>query len=274
MKRTVAVSLLVVGLLLAPLAAAAAPGLAGGDAADGGQETNESFTAGERLSGAIGAERAELDGEVSERSFGAALAATETNDSAAGVVGERLDHIQQRLDDLESRNETLAAQYENGTISRGAYAARAAAIEAERASLTRQLGAVENATGRLPADALVANGVNASAIERLRGQASELGGQQVRELARSIAGPNLGNGIGPGDRAPDEIPGLGGDGLPGERGPEDRPGNGGGNDADGNETDGSGDGDATGGDDGTGSDADGGDGGTDTDAGSEDDADG
>jgi len=239
MKRTVAVSLLVVGLFLAPLAATAAPGLAGGDAADGGQEANDSYSPGERISGAIGAEQAELDGEVSERSFGAALAAAETNDSAAGVVADRIDRIETRLDALEARNASLAAQYENGSISEGAYAARAAAIEVQRASLGRQLDAVENASGRLPTDALANNGVNASAIDQLRSQASELGGHRISELARSIAGPTVGNGMGPPVGEDREIPGLGEDGLPGERGPEDRPGNGGdaGPGADGNETD-------------------------------------
>jgi len=258
MRRTVALGLLVAGLLLAPLTAAAAPGLAGATASavgvdattfgvDGIQDgANDTISPGERVSGAIGAERAELDGEVGERSFGAALAAAESNDSAAGVVADRLDRIETRLDRLEARNATLAERYENGSITRGAYAAQAAAIEAERASLQRQLNATETASEGLPADALAANGVDAAQIGELRTRASGLGGQEVRDLARSIAGPNVGNGVGPGDRVPGEIPGLDEGGLPGDRGPGDGPGEGNGpgtSGDDGNATDADGDAD-------------------------------
>jgi hypothetical protein len=252
MRRTVAVALLVAGLLLAPLTAAAAPGLAdatagvvGVDASQDG--ANDSISPGERVSGAIGAEGAELEGEVGERSFGAALAAAETNDSAAAVVDERLDRIQTRLDRLEARNASITDSYENGSLTHGAYAARAAAIEAERASLQRQLNATRTAVDRLPEDALAANGVDAARIDELRTRASELTGQEVRDLARSIAGPNVGNGVGPDDRGPGEIPGLGEGGLPGDRGPGDGPGHGDGPGDDGNASDG-GDGNTSDGD--------------------------
>lgn len=244
MRRTVAVALLALGLVLAPIAAAAAPGLAVGGSDEEGVQigaqsesqngASERFAPGERVAGAIGAERADLDGEVGARSFGVALSRAETNESAAGVVADRLDRIRTRLATLEERNATLAERYEDGSLSRGAYAVRVAALEAERGSLARQLDATETAVDRLPAAALEGNVVNASAIEQLRTRADELGGPVVRELARSIAGPGLGEDRRPEDRGPDGIPGLDEDGLPGERGgEEDGDGAGDGDDADG-----------------------------------------
>jgi len=232
MRRTVAVSLLAVGLLLAPIAAAAAPGFAGAsefagpmDASGSTQDAgNASLAPGEQIAGALGAEGAALDTEVSERSFGVQLAAAETNGSTAGVVAERLDAIETRLDELEAQNATLAEQYENGSLSHGAYAAQAAIIEVERASLARQLNASQTATRGLPADVIAENGVDTTAIETLRSRASELGGQQVRELAQSIAGPGVGNGFGPPGKAPGTIPGFGGDGPPGGEGGGNGPG--------------------------------------------------
>lgn len=223
MRRAVAICLLAVGLVLAPLAAAAAPGLAGvGDAArdaTGGaqDDAGDEYAPGERVAGAIATEQSEFEGEVSERSFGAALAAAADNESAADVVAARLDRVETRLDDLDARNASLAERHENGSISRGTYAARVASIEAERASLERQLNASRTAADGLPADLLADRDVDAAAIDRLRTRASELGGPAVGELARSIAGPGVGSGVGPADRAPGEIPGLD-DGLPGDRG--------------------------------------------------------
>lgn len=218
MRRTVAAALLAVGLVLAPVVAAAAPGLSlGGSAASGTQDqASEAFTPGERLAGAIGTERAAFDGDVGERSFGVALSRAETNESAAAVVRDRLDRIRTRLATLEERNGSLAASYENGSLSRGAYAAKIATLQAERASLARQLNATGVAVDRLPAAALHARGVNASAVQQLRDRADALGGPAVRALARSIAGPGIGDEHSE-DRGREGIPGLAGDGLPGER---------------------------------------------------------
>ncbi|GAB3690177.1 hypothetical protein GCM10028857_26300 [Salinarchaeum chitinilyticum] len=230
MRRPAAVCLLALGLLLAPLAAAAAPGFAGpsgivgSDAAGSqgapAQSANGSISAGEQVAGAIGAEGASLDAEVSERSFGVKLAAAETNGSTAAVVAERLALIEQRLDALAATNESLTARADNGSITYGTYAARMAAVEAERSSLARQLNASQTVAEGLPADVLADNGVDAAAIDELRTRASELGGQQLRELAQSIAGPGVGNGFGPPGNSPGTIPGMG-------DGPPDAPGSGG-----------------------------------------------
>lgn len=260
MRRTVAVCLLAVGLLLLAPIAAAAPGFAGASAITGPIEGtsgspqdagNDTLAPGERVAGALGAEGAAIDGEVSERSFGVKLAAAETNASTADVVAERLDLIETRLNDLEASNATLAEQYANGSLSHGAYAAQAAMIEVERAALARQLNASQTATQGLPQDVLDEQGVDAAAIEELRTRASELGGQQVRELAQSIAGPGVGSGFGPPGNAPGTIPGLEEGGPPGQGEGDGESGPGAGENGDSGTDSDAGNGTDGGGDDGT-----------------------
>lgn len=249
-RRTagLAVAVLALALLVAPLAAATAPAAVAGSGSDrtsgtdagpaigSGQDDNGTdVSPGERLAGTIGAEQASLDGEVAERRFGVELARAETNASAAGVVADRLDAVGPRLDALEQRLDGLERARENGSIGTGTYAVRIAVLEVERASLARQLNHTAAAADGLPAEALGQRGVDAAAIGSLRDRANDFGGRAVRDLAREIAGPGVGQGLGPGEHVPGDVPGVDDVTDRGERGPDDRPGTG---DVDGADSDG------------------------------------
>lgn len=215
-NQVAAVVLALVALTAMPVAGVAGASVAQNDTDDGETDGtdggNESDVApGERLSGVVGAQSAELGGEVQERAFGLRLANASTNESAADVVAEQATEIQQRLDGLDQRLNDLREQREAGEITRGEFAARAAEIEAERASLERVANHTAAAAGELPADLLEERGVNASAIDQLAQRASELGGQEIRDVARGIAGENVGQFAAQerGEHEPGEVPGVG-----------------------------------------------------------------
>lgn len=225
MKRTTMLVLVVaVAMVLsAPMAAAT------GAFTDDNDTDDEEITAGERLNGAIGAQQAEIDGDLQERSYGIAVANAATDEEAADVVAERFDAIDQRLDDLDERLAELEATREAGEISHGQYAAQVAGIEAERGSLERQADQVNQTAGELPAGLLEERGINAEAIKTLKDRANELGGENVSTVAQSIAGPDVGQGVAgdqrPGDAGPpsdDDDRGAGDRGNGTDRGADDR----------------------------------------------------
>lgn len=177
-------------VLAAPAAAAAAAGVS----TDATQE-DEEITPGQRLGGALGAQQTELDGELEERTFGLKVARAASDEAAADVVAERLEAVEKRLAELEQRREDLEAAREAGEIDRGEYAAEMAKLEAERASLERQVDRANATAAELPADVLEERGVDASAIQTLKDRADELGGQEVADVARSIAGEDVGKPV-------------------------------------------------------------------------------
>lgn len=161
-------------------------------------QSNATISPGEQLAGVVGVQKAELEGEVDSRAYGVRVAQSANNDSRAGVVAAQLDDLEQRLDDLEQRRQDLEAARENGSMSEGQYRARMARLAAETRTVDR-LANQSNETARgLPAETLEANGINASTIRELRDRANALGGPAVAEIARSIAGDDVGNGFGPG----------------------------------------------------------------------------
>ncbi len=151
---------------------------------------------GERLMGGITAQDAELDSEVDERAFGEAIAtaaAAGNTTALADLIEERIEQNEQRYGELQERLATLEAQREDGNLSVGEYRAAIAELEVERKSLARTTAEAADAANGLPAEVLEERGINVTAIELLHANASELGGQEVREIARGIAGPQVGN---------------------------------------------------------------------------------
>lgn len=191
----VAVAVLV-SMVLVPIAIADADGDDGDDVAPG-----------ERLMGGVAAQEAELHTEVDERAFGQAIAtamADGDTEALAGLLADRADRLEANVTELEARLAYLEAEHEAGNLSTGEFRAEIAKLEVERQSLVRVSDLVVNATMGLPDDVLDERGINVTAIERLQATASELGGQEVRDIARSIAGPHVGNASpdrpSPGDR--------------------------------------------------------------------------
>lgn len=158
-------------------------------------ETAANVTAGERLSAVVGVSQAEFEGEVEQRAYGIAYAKANTDDAKAEVVAERLTDIEGRLAELEQEREELEAAHENGSIGDGEFQARMTALAARTESVEQLANASEARAGELPADVLEANGVNVSAIQQLKQHADELSGDKVAEIARSIAGPDVGQSV-------------------------------------------------------------------------------
>lgn len=164
------------------------------------ENDTETVAAGARLSGAIGVQEAEIDGEVESRTFGIKVAKANTDDAKAQVVGEQLNTSEARLTELQERLESLEDARENGSIDHGQYAARAAKLQTEVNTVRRMGTETATVSETLPRETLEANGVNVTAIETLRQNAANLTGPEVAAVAKTIAGPGAGQGQPP-DRA-------------------------------------------------------------------------
>ncbi len=159
---------------------------------------------GEQLAGVVDVQEAELKGEVDERAYGIKIAKAATNDSKADVVKTQLDDIGQRLNELDERKANLTEARDNGTISEGRYRAEMSRVAAETETAKRLANQSENVSQGLPADVLNAKGINTTAVQTLQDRANNLTGPEVAEIARGIAGSNVGGP--PADRGPGELP--------------------------------------------------------------------
>ena len=178
--------------------------------ADGANETETSGdgppngTAAARLMGTVGVTEAEVEGEVERRAFGIAVARAASNDSKVGVVASQFNRTRERLRELRERRAELNASYENGSMSESAYQARVATLAAQVNETETMINETHEESAGLPEERLEAKGINATAIQRLRTDASNLTGPEVSRIARSIAGPPEGVERGPPeDRGPD-----------------------------------------------------------------------
>lgn len=201
---TLAVACLLVVAVVGPVAAAGA-----GDA--GSQAANESATtAGEQLSGVIGVQGAEVEGDMADRSLSNRLEQARGPNQTAAVVASEYESADERLAELRDRKAALEAARENGSISQGEYRARTATLVAEISVVERLANRTASVAAGLPAAALEARGVDAAAIQRLAGDARNLTGPEVAAIARSIAGPGVGRPVGV-PRGPPGSPGVPGD---------------------------------------------------------------
>lgn len=157
---------------------------------------------GERLSGIVAVQEAEIDGEVESRAFGLAVAKAETNESKADIVAQKLENNSERVAGLEQRLEELEQQRDNEEISEGEYRAKAAAVAVQLGTVERTTNQSAQAAGGLPAELLEERGIDAGAIEQLRQNASELRGGAA-DVAGDIAGDRAGAPAG----APEDRPG-------------------------------------------------------------------
>lgn len=220
MKRTLALL-----LAMAMLAATAAPAMA--VAPDATQATDDDVLAAEEtttqtnettdtnetadnetppgamLAGSIGVHEAEMKGAIEHRSFGIQVGDAATNDSKAQVLNLTQKGLQDRQMDLEERKDRLDEARDDGTISESQYRAQVAVIAAESAQVQTMANSTERTAQGLPAETLAANGVNVTAIVQIRERAQQMTGPEVAEIARQIAGDNVGAPMGP----PENVPG-------------------------------------------------------------------
>lgn len=218
--RRISTAVVAVLVLVGTVAAVPAAGL-GQDADDGAtgaqtaNESNASVAPGERLSGVVGVSEAELEGEVESRAFGLAVARADSDEARAELIAQKVNESRERVENLSEQRERLREARENGSISQGEYAARIAELAARSDNVQRTANDTANASEGLPADLLESKGVNASSIQQLRDNARNLTGQEVAEVARSIAGerPERADRGADGQRGGDR----GGDARDGER---------------------------------------------------------
>lgn len=206
MKRTITVLatlMLVVGSLAAVVPASAVAGatqassssVAATSAATSNHtanDSNASISPGARLSGVIGVQEAELQGEVESRAFGIKVAKAATDDAKAKVVAQQLNESEKRIEELESELDELERAKENGSISNGTYAARAAQVQTKLNNVERQTNESAEVAEGLPNETLEANNINVSAIRTLSQRAANLSGPEVAAIAQTIAGPSAG----------------------------------------------------------------------------------
>lgn len=156
------------------------------------QTSNESIAPGAQLSGVVGVQEAELDGEVESRAYGIRVAQSNSDNATAAVVADQLNSTEQRLTEIETEQAELEEARENGSISEGQYQARSATLYAQSQSAERLANQTNETASGLPAETLEANGVNATAIRSLQDRAANLTGPEVAAIAQSIAGPSAG----------------------------------------------------------------------------------
>lgn len=168
--------------------------------------TETAVTPGERLSGVVGVGQAELEGEMERRAYGIEFASAATADAKADVVADRLDRLQQRLEALEQEKRALEDARENDEISEGEYRSRMAELAARTETVKQLAVASEARANSLPEDVLADKDINRTAIQTLRQNAEELAGPEVAEIARSIAGENVGRSVSQGPPADSATP--------------------------------------------------------------------
>ena len=96
------------------------------------------------------------------------------------LVTNRTGTLEQRLDRLEARNETIQRRYDNGSLPQQAYVA-------QQSQLTARIDALRSAINDTDAAAARA-GVNDSRLDTLRENASTLSGPEVAAVARGLGG--------------------------------------------------------------------------------------
>ena len=151
--------------------------------------TGENTTApGEQFAGVVGVQAAEVNGEIETRRFETRLDRASNATERARVVAETTNGTEERLAELRERRERIEAAHENGSLSDGQYRAQLARLAAEIRTTERMANRSAEVTESLPEGAVEAGGLNRSAVEEVRRNARELGGQKVSEAARDIAG--------------------------------------------------------------------------------------
>ncbi|MHB9287474.1 hypothetical protein ACKVMT_10615 [Halobacteriales archaeon Cl-PHB] len=196
MRRSILVLVVVAVLASVPVAGAVVGGSSGSAPTtlhDANASNDSSSVApGQQLSGVVGVQQAELEGQVETRAAGLAIANASTDAAKAAVVAGQYDTIQERLNSLEQRKNALQAAHANGSLSDGAYRARMAELAARTEAVRHLADQTATVGERLPPALLAERGVNATAISGLSARAGELSGPEVAEIARSIAGPVVG----------------------------------------------------------------------------------
>ena len=210
-------SLQVIALLAAVVTVAA---LAGGAAAavpsDAGEvaqlnTTERNATApGAQLAGIVGVQQTEVTGDLDNRSFGIRIANADSDEERAAIIAERQAETSQQVATETERLADLRAARDGGTITTSEYRARVAIVASQAATAERTADQLNRTARELPPAVRERNGINVTAIDRLRTDARNLSGPETAAIARSIGGTTARNPLagtrGPSDRGPETRP--------------------------------------------------------------------
>ena len=200
-QRTTVLFVVGVALLavLASAVTAAATGLAGiGAESDPVSATTQSdgVSPGQRLAAVIGAQRAEVEGEIETRTFGVRIAVASSSRAKAGVVADQVDQLDRRLDALRNRRAALERARKNSSVSDGAYRAQVTELVVRIESVQRRINATDDVANDLPESDLQAAGVSQSNIAQLRQRATNLTDEETVDTVRSVVDEGVGEGMG------------------------------------------------------------------------------
>ncbi|MFB6134219.1 MAG: hypothetical protein ABEJ55_04455 [Halanaeroarchaeum sp.] len=175
-----------------------------GDTAEGASETTDSETdstlpPGAALAGVLGAQSAEHQSAVEVRTLGVQLNRTASNASEAGVIDAQMERIRSRLAALQNRSDRLERRYEAGNVSFGEYVARSTTLAAQIHGLERLINRTKAGARSLPQQALESRGVSMQSFDRMDNRTEALKRSNASSVARRVAGPFLGNPLGPTD---------------------------------------------------------------------------
>jgi len=161
--------------------------------------TDEEVPPGATLAGVVGVQGAEIEAEIGSRGFEIALNRSGDNASKrAGVIASQVTDLEARLEELRGRTDELDRAREEGNITEGEYRARIAEVVTRITAVQRLANQTAKATRGIPAETLRERGIDADAIEELGRNARNLSGPEVAAIARGIAGPGAGTGLGGG----------------------------------------------------------------------------
>ena len=205
----VAVAVLAVAAVAFPTAAVAqttqgvtetgaAPTDANATADDG--TGNASMAFGTRLTAFMQSSAAETNDTVDSGMWEAAF--ERANESKrARMAHRRTDSLDAKLERLRARNRTLTERYENGSLNRTVYVARASALSGRIAAFRSGIDSTERVAR--------GSGINETRLDELRENASNMTGPAVAGVARGLVA---------GDRGPPADRGNRSAGVPGTAG--------------------------------------------------------
>lgn len=184
--RAVLFASLAIGFVLTPLVAT--PTLAGNGsvhpagqslAASPSNETNESteVSLGSRISGFMQQQSSQASGTVESGMWEGAFGNTSDNASKAALIEQRTSRLQSELETIEQEKQALVEARQQGEISQLEFQSRMSGLVGRYVSL---LDAVNRTRPRAERA-----GVNASAVEALRGAAKRAAGPELSAAANN-----------------------------------------------------------------------------------------
>lgn len=201
LRQAVLVALLVVVAIAVGLPAVSAQETATPTATNttedlGANETDDQAGLGTQLTAFLQSSSATANDTVENGMWKASFEQANESDRAR-LVTKRAGTLEQRLERLQARNETLNEQYENGSLRRPAYVA-------QQSQLAGRINALQAAVNDTDTAATQA-GVEDARLERLKQDVRTMRGPQVAGVARGLGGgPPADRGGGPPEAKPGE----------------------------------------------------------------------